>query len=1223
MVKSVVLVFLVVLGLVLLALLSWLFVLYMQWPLWGSAAIFLGLLAVYFGLKAIRRFWVISRVKTKLLASERRIQKTKQEGPAHQKALLDKWRNAIGKLKQSQLRRFGNPLYVLPWYMVMGESGSGKTTAITRSRLSPMLRESAQATDIVQTANCDWWFFSEAIVLDTAGRYVSPDAAEQDQQEWDYLLELFGKYRSRDGLNGLVVVIDAALLLSGETAPIERRGQSLRDRIDQLMRLFEKRLPIYIMVTKCDQVYGFSEWARHLTESQSQEAMGFLTGQNQQLVNEQAFAREAIETLSSRLEHIRLDTSIRGVSLSPEMLLLPGELLRLIPGLQLFLKAALGNNPYLEDPLLRGLFLTSARQQPAHPSRLGALLSPAPILEAEPKGLFIHDIFARILPKERYAALPGLIVSRWRRITASLGLLAWLLLSTAVLIFLVVSYQSTSSAIDRLGRAIPPGYGTPVQSGVQSEMDDLSAGLVMVEMILAQEKNWRTRWLAFSPEMDWLEASLKQEFVNRFRRIQNSEGGVNMDLKPLLKSEDVAVRAYALLGLARYINLVQARVDGADYEQILAMPQMPPQLLKVLEPRLDRKLVVGLDSLLSAAIAWSSPNDPYLQVSLKRDREVLRQEVFKSGQLHWLVDWANALTDVSPVSIDEFWLANPSPSARIEIGRGLTLAGKNRIDGFLSELKQALPAEPRFSTAIGHFESWHLEQRLYDWQSMAWGFMGGERLLTAEPMYRDVVVSLDKGSSPFDRFLERLVEEFRDLPEDKAPSWLNFARYHFHLQKQAQKRHLIKPATDWLTAINQSAGPALRESFDQKSNLLPDAIGRARQDSILLERYLEQRKASLKPALASEAQALGLVTEFLSGASSQTPGEPSALMQMQSTLQDMRGNSRFNAFGDEAIWRLVEGPKKLISNYLLEQASCKVQEEWDKGVMWKTRMAISPQEASNQLFDDQGSVWAFLDGPAKGLISRPGGVFSASQREGLELPFTPGFIAFLNEAVGMRVDEVVRQKRAEASSGKTARLTLSAHPIGVNAGAKVRPYAAALTLQCANEAIELSNMNMQASKTFVWSPAQCGEVALQIKLDRLSLSRRYPGPLGLANFLAEFNDGARVFTPADFPSMSARLETLGIREITLRYDMTGQEQVQALARDHEFVMEQTSSSSRPAISRLQIQVPPRAGRCWSSSWVDQETLTVPRLIQQEAEKLTQKSHSPKLNKSGINKSKDQ
>lgn len=1205
MVKSALKVLLVIFLLLALAMFSWLLVLFLSWPLWGALAIFFAVLAVYFGLKALRRFWIITRVKTKLMASERRIRIAGQQKPDYQDVLLKKWRSAIDRLKNSQLQRQGNPLYVLPWYLVMGESGAGKTTAITRSRLTPMLRENVHTNQIVQTQNFDWWFFSEAIVLDSAGRYVSPEGVPQDQQEWDYLLELFAKYRSREGLNGLVVVIDAPTLLAMDKQRIEQRGQSLRDRIDQLMRLFEKRLPIYIMVTKCDQVYGFGQWASQLTPAQSQQAMGYLADGSLQIDDERKFAHEAMHTIASRLEKIRLDASLRGVALSPELLLLPGELLRLVPGLQLFLQSALGNNPYLEQPLLRGLFLTSARQDPPQPSRLQALLPlPGDQREGQSGGdsFFIHDIFSRILPQERHVALPGLIVSRWRRVTANLALVAWLLLCAATFIFLWVSHQSTSATIERIGRSIPPGYGSPMQTNFQGEMDSLSAGLVMVEMILGEEKKWQSRWLAFNPEVDWLKASLKQEFVSRFRRIYSSQEGVNLDLKKLLKSSDVTVRAHALQALARKINMIQARVSGAGYDEILGMPQMPPQLFSELEPRLDRKVMVGADSLLSAAIAWSQPNDPWLLADLKHSREMLREEVLGSGQFHWLVDWANALTDVAPVTLNEFWLTNPGGSSQVEVDRGLTLAGKAKIDSFLAELKQALPGEPGFTGIRGGFDGWYLEQRLFQWHSFAWGFMGGEQLLLAEPIYRDVVVSLDKSSSPFELFLKRLLAEFQDLPADQSPSWLNFARYHSSLQEQVQMRPVMKPAVDLLAAIQQSAGQALRDSVGQKTNLVPEAIGRTRQDMVLLERYLEARKTSLQPALTGTAQALGLVGGFLSGGEPQENAAPSAMAQMQSAVEALRANSSYKAYADEAIWRLIEGPQQLIRRYALEQASCKLQDEWDKGVMWKTRMAISPQEVSNQLFDDQGSVWAFLDGPAKGLVSRPGGVFAQVQRDGLQFPFAPGFVDFLNQAMSMRVDEVVRQKRAEASTGKSASLTLTAQPIGVNSGAKARPYAANLTLQCTKETVELSNMNMQASKTFVWSPEQCGEVNLQIKLDRMTLNRRYPGALGLANFLGEFRDGTRIFSPADFPAAAARLESLGVREIALRYDMVGLDQVLTLARDHTFLMEQSSPLSSPAISRLLIQVPARAGRCWTTNATEVAPLTVPRLIQQEASK---------------------
>jgi len=115
--------------LLLLAIISWLFVLYMAWPAWGGFAVFFGVLGVYFGIKAIKRFWVISQTKSKLLATQSAATKIGISADNFSAVLGRKWKDVTELLKQSQLKRFGNPLYVLPWYMIIGESGSGKTTA--------------------------------------------------------------------------------------------------------------------------------------------------------------------------------------------------------------------------------------------------------------------------------------------------------------------------------------------------------------------------------------------------------------------------------------------------------------------------------------------------------------------------------------------------------------------------------------------------------------------------------------------------------------------------------------------------------------------------------------------------------------------------------------------------------------------------------------------------------------------------------------------------------------------------------------------------------------------------------------------------------------------------------------------------------------------------------------------------------------------------------------
>ena len=46
------------------------------------------------------------------------------------RALSKRWRQTIKALKRSQLKLRGDPLYVLPWYMIIGRPTTGKSTSL-------------------------------------------------------------------------------------------------------------------------------------------------------------------------------------------------------------------------------------------------------------------------------------------------------------------------------------------------------------------------------------------------------------------------------------------------------------------------------------------------------------------------------------------------------------------------------------------------------------------------------------------------------------------------------------------------------------------------------------------------------------------------------------------------------------------------------------------------------------------------------------------------------------------------------------------------------------------------------------------------------------------------------------------------------------------------------------------------------------------------------------
>lgn len=212
--------------------------------------------------------------------------------------LSSKWKESVERLRKSALRKKGNPLYVLPWYMVMGESGAGKTSAIRNSGLSTPMTELERIRGIDGTKNCDWYFLDNAIVLDTAGRYTIPDDEVADLEEWKSFLALLSRHRRREPISGLVLAISVErLLLDTEERTIEN-GKLIRQHINHLIRALGAKFPVYVMVTKMDLVYGFNDFSNNLKPEMLHEAMGFLN--NGKKLSWKEVLDEAVQSIGNR-----------------------------------------------------------------------------------------------------------------------------------------------------------------------------------------------------------------------------------------------------------------------------------------------------------------------------------------------------------------------------------------------------------------------------------------------------------------------------------------------------------------------------------------------------------------------------------------------------------------------------------------------------------------------------------------------------------------------------------------------------------------------------------------------------------------------------------------------------------------------------------------------------------------------------------------------------------
>jgi type VI secretion system protein ImpL len=285
-------------------------------------------------------------------------------------ALRERFQEAIGVFRKTRFKGRGGRqfLYELPWYLIIGPPGVGKTTALINSGLEFPL-EARLGRDPVGgvggTRNCDWWFTNDAVLVDTAGRYTTQDSQQAvDSAGWTAFLQLLRKYRPRCPVNGVIVAVSLADIMLGSDKERESHAEAIRQRVQEVANQLGVNPPVYVLLTKADLIAGFQE----LFDDLGQEGRGQVWGITFPLEAPGA----ALDRFGAGFDGLLARVSERAMArvgnerdLTRRALIaaFPNQLAGLKGAIDDFLQKTFKPSRYEVPPLVRGVYLTSGTQE--------------------------------------------------------------------------------------------------------------------------------------------------------------------------------------------------------------------------------------------------------------------------------------------------------------------------------------------------------------------------------------------------------------------------------------------------------------------------------------------------------------------------------------------------------------------------------------------------------------------------------------------------------------------------------------------------------------------------------------------------------------------------------------------------------------------------------------------------------------------------------------------
>jgi hypothetical protein len=307
----------------------------------------------------------------------RHVARLAQGGEGHNQAkeeLSDSIVKINGLLKQGfdLASLHGRGLYGVPWFMLLGEPGSGKSSLLRESELELVpSAEEEKADPGEKSLPVRFWLGGKAVVCDVSGGVFFDRWLEGSSAEWTHIIRQICRRHYRKPLDGVILTIPADALLADDGDLTRKKATLMANELAHLLDAGGMRLPCYVVVTKLDMVNGFREYALGLAGELRHQILGYENKTASYRAEDFKAFWDSLagrlrsgykKSMNSRELQIHLSGASNRMDVTGKLFVFPENFDALYRNLHIYLETIFSDDTFhgTKDTVFDGLFFTSS-----------------------------------------------------------------------------------------------------------------------------------------------------------------------------------------------------------------------------------------------------------------------------------------------------------------------------------------------------------------------------------------------------------------------------------------------------------------------------------------------------------------------------------------------------------------------------------------------------------------------------------------------------------------------------------------------------------------------------------------------------------------------------------------------------------------------------------------------------------------------------------------------